>query len=92
MGGHYEYVLPDKKRVDCLTSRYAIETDWGKKWAESIGQSLSYSVATGKQPAIYLLLRNKKDEENLTHLKMINRNKKLNIKFFWTKTLERTHY
>ena len=37
MHGQMEYELTDKTRVDCLTSTYAIEVDFGKKWAESIG-------------------------------------------------------
>ncbi|HIE73089.1 MAG TPA: hypothetical protein EYQ06_02245, partial [Flavobacteriales bacterium] len=30
MGGQAEYVLPDRSRVDCLTSTHAFEADWAQ--------------------------------------------------------------
>ena len=54
--GRKEAVLWDMTRVDCLTKDYAIEFDFAKKWAESIGQSLYYSKMTGKPPAVVLIL------------------------------------
>lgn len=54
--GRKEVVLWDMTRVDCLAKDYAIEFDFAKKWAESIGQSLYYSKLTGKKPAIALIL------------------------------------
>ena len=56
LGGVMEYRLADTTRVDCLTERYAIEVDFAKKWAESIGQSLYYAKMTGKKPAIALIV------------------------------------
>ena len=53
--GEIEYVLADRTRVDCLTSTHAIEYDWGKKWAESLGQALFYSAMTGKKAGIVLI-------------------------------------
>lgn len=58
--GVTEYVLPDRTRVDCLTNTHAIEFDFGKKWAESIGQSLYYSLQTGKRAGVVLIIRKKK--------------------------------
>jgi len=29
--------LPDKTRIDCLTTTHAVEHDFGSKWAEAIG-------------------------------------------------------
>lgn len=55
-GGKTEHVLFDRTRVDCLTSEYAIEVDFAKKWAEGIGQSLYYAEVTGKKPAIGLIV------------------------------------
>ena len=46
--GRKEAILWDMTRVDCLSKDYAIEFDFAKKWAESIGQSLYYSKLTGK--------------------------------------------
>ena len=58
--GQMEYVLSDRTRVDCLTDAHAIEYDFGKKWSEAIGQSLSYSLETGKRAGIVLILKRKK--------------------------------
>ncbi|MBD5403084.1 hypothetical protein HDR58_09890 [bacterium] len=59
--GKQEFMLWDKTRVDCLTKDYAIEFDFAKKWAESVGQSLYYAKMTGKQPAVALILTDIKD-------------------------------
>lgn len=59
--GYKEFVLPDKTRIDCLTDEYAIEYDYAKKWAESIGQALYYSKKTGKKPAVALILEKSTD-------------------------------
>ena len=60
-GGIVEYRLEDKTRVDCLLDEYAIEFDFGKKWAESAGQALYYAFMTGKKPGVVLILEKKKD-------------------------------
>ena len=59
--GRKEAVLWDMTRVDCLAKDYAIEFDFAKKWAESIGQSLHYSAMTGKKPGIVLIIEKEKD-------------------------------
>jgi len=56
LGGEMEFVLQDRTRVDCLTDKYAIEVDFAKKWAESIGQSLYYGYMTQRKPAIALII------------------------------------
>lgn len=56
-----EVVLSDRTRCDCLTESHAIEFDFGNKWAEAIGQSLHYSLQTGKRAGIVLILERKKD-------------------------------
>lgn len=61
--GLLEVVLPDKARIDCMTNKYAMEVDFAPKWAESIGQSLYYGAATGKQPAILLIIENPEKEQ-----------------------------
>jgi hypothetical protein len=61
--GQTEFVLPDKTRCDCLTTKNAIEFDFGKKWAEAIGQSLYYSLQTGKRAGIVLILETPKDRK-----------------------------
>ena len=59
--GRKEVILWDMTRVDCITKDYAIEFDFAKKWAESIGQALYYSKLTGKAPAVVLILTNPTD-------------------------------
>lgn len=71
--GTQEYVLLDKTRVDCVTSQYALEVDFAPKWAESIGQSLYYSIRTGKQPAVLLILEDPcKDAKYLKRLNAVS--------------------
>ena len=79
--GRKEAVLWDMTRVDCLAKDYAIEFDFAKKWAESIGQSLYYSKLTGKQPAVALILT------SLTDYKYVKRVERLDngIKIFLIK-------
>jgi hypothetical protein len=61
--------------VDCLTEQYAIEAEFDYNWKESIGQSLHYAEATGKQAAILFIKTNKKRKDYLSELKSV-------IKFF----------
>lgn len=60
-GGIAEYELKDGTRIDCLTPQYAIEFEFSKKWAESIGQSLYYSSMTGKLPMVALIVKSPMD-------------------------------
>ncbi len=55
-GGVAEYRLDDGTRVDCLTDTHAVEVDFARKWAESIGQALYYGLQTGKRPGVLLIL------------------------------------
>ena len=79
--GRKEAILWDMTRVDCLAKDYAIEFDFAKKWAESIGQSLYYSKMTGKKPAVALILT------SLTDYKYVKRVERLDngIKIFLIK-------
>jgi len=61
--GQAEVVLPDKTRADCITSTHAVEHDFGPKWAEAIGQSLYYSLQTGKRAGIALILETPADRK-----------------------------
>ena len=71
-GGITEVVLPDKARVDCVTKSYAIEFDFAKKWAESIGQALYYGKVLNKTPGIVLIIENKeKDQKYIKRVKSI---------------------
>ena len=78
LNGVIEYKIKDV-RIDCLTDDYAIESDFSKKWAESIGQSLYYAHLTGKKPAIHIILKDKNDK----HLhKLLKMEKLYDIKIF----------
>lgn len=61
--GQAEVILPDKTRADCITTTHAIEFDFGKKWAEAIGQALYYSLQTGKRAGIVLILESSIDRK-----------------------------
>lgn len=83
LGGEMEYVLEDRTRVDCLTDEYAIEVDFAKKWAESIGQSLYYAYMTKRKPAIGLIIDEDKDQRYIKRIKKLN--KQYAIKLFFIK-------
>lgn len=59
--GRKEAVLWDMTRVDCLAKDYAVEFDFAKKWAESVGQAMYYAKMTGKNPAVVLILTSPTD-------------------------------
>lgn len=82
--GQVEYVLPDKTRVDCLTDEYAIEFDWGKKWAEGVGQSLYYANITGKKPAVALIIKSQKEQKYVKRIEKADKD----IKIFVIKAKE----
>jgi len=72
-GGVSEYRLKDRTRVDCLLNDYAIEVDFAKKWAESIGQSLYYASQTSRKAAVLLIMEDlQKDEKYLRRLKDVS--------------------
>lgn len=70
--GRREAVLWDMTRVDCLTKEYAIEFDFAKKWAESIGQSLYYAKMTNKLPAVVLILTKWSDMIYVKRIERLN--------------------
>ncbi len=67
--GEIEFVLPDRTRVDCVLPDYAIEFDFGKKWAESIGQSIFYASQLNKRPGIVLIIQSVRDCKYLDRLR-----------------------
>lgn len=52
-----EVALSDGSRADLVNERYAIEVEWSIKWKESIGQCELYSILTGKEPGVILLVK-----------------------------------
>ena len=61
---------------------YGIEFDFGKKWAEAIGQALYYSSKTGKQPGIVLIISEKNDSNKLEKIKIVARKYGIDIKLW----------
>lgn len=79
LGGKTEYVLEDRTRVDYLTDEYAIEVDFAKKWAESIGQALFYAQMTGKEPGVGIIVGDGEDR----YIKRLQKvSEKFDIKVF----------
>ncbi len=72
VGGLQEYHLEDGTRVDCLTETHAVEFDFAKKWAESIGQALYYADMTGKRPGVVLIMEQPGDDRFKARLKRIS--------------------
>lgn len=66
-----EIILADSTRVDCLTAEYAIEVDFASKWAEAVGQSLYYSMQTGRRPGVLLILEKSSDHRHLKRLQSL---------------------
>lgn len=60
-GGKLEVSLPDRTRCDCITNSHAVEVEFARKWAEAIGQSLYYSLQTGKSAGIVLIIASNKE-------------------------------
>ncbi|MBD1584681.1 hypothetical protein HC733_20905 [Pseudoalteromonas sp. S16_S37] len=81
--GEIEHRLSDKTRIDCLNDDYAIEYDWGKKWAEAIGQALYYSAMTGKKAGIVLIVNTATKERYLRRIEKTIETHKLKI-IVWT--------
>ena len=62
-GGMVGIMLGDKTRCDCVTESHAIEIEFADKWADAIGQSLYYSLQTGKIAGIVLILESETDHK-----------------------------
>lgn len=68
-----EYRLKDGTRVDCQTSTYSFEVDFGRKAFESVGQALYYAMMTGKRPGIVLIQETKADNRYIGRIKPLAR-------------------
>ncbi len=77
--GRAEVRLVDRTRVDCLTATHAVEVDFARKLYEAIGQSLHYSMLTGKRAGILLILERPGDEKYWRRLRGIIRHHDLEI-------------
>ncbi|GAA4648275.1 hypothetical protein GCM10023116_05420 [Kistimonas scapharcae] len=77
--GQTEVEQDDGTRVDCLTSNHAIEMEFARKWPEAIGQSLHYSLKTGRNAGIVLILQKPSDEHYWASLNDVIKQYKLPI-------------
>jgi hypothetical protein len=66
-----EFTLQVRTRVDCITNTHTIEVEFAHKWAEAIGQSLHYSLMTGKRAGILLILRTPNDDKLLKRMEYV---------------------
>jgi len=69
--GQMEYRLPDHTRVDCQTSTYSFEVDFGHKAFEAVGQALYYAMITGKRPGIVLIQETRADNRYISRIKRL---------------------
>ena len=81
-GGETEVVLGDNTRCDIVTDTHAIEVDFADKWAEAIGQSLSYGLTLNLKPAIVLIMEQENDERHFIRINTIIDHYQLNIEVF----------
>ena len=82
VGGETEVVLEDRTRCDIVTATHAIEVDFADKWAEAIGQSLSYGLNLNLKPAIVLIMEQENDERHFIRINTIIKHYQLNIEVF----------
>lgn len=68
-----EVMMPDGTRCDLVSTEQAIEVEWSYKWKEAPAQSILYSIWTGKEPKIILLVKNldQKSKTDLLRCKLV---------------------
>lgn len=71
MEGIAEFRTKDGTYVDCLTGSHAIETEFGNKWKEAIGQSLHYAESTKKKAGILLIQDKNSQVDYLSQLQRV---------------------
>ncbi|MCL6270031.1 hypothetical protein M3P05_08815 [Sansalvadorimonas sp. 2012CJ34-2] len=81
-GGKVEHELPQGPRVDCLTKTHAIEMDFARKWPEAIGQSLHYSLLTGLEAGIVLILKSPGETHHIHAARKVIKHYQLPIKLW----------
>ena len=67
--GIMEYRLQDGTRVDCYTSTYSFEVDFGHKAYEALGQAMQYSAVANNKPGIALIIETAKDRRYANRIK-----------------------
>ena len=67
--GIMEYRIKDGTRIDCYTSTYSFEVDFGHKAYEALGQAMQYSAVENNKPGIALILETAKDRRYANRIK-----------------------
>ena len=62
-------ILPDGTVLDCITEDYVISISDAGNWANAMGRARYGANATGREPAVVLILEN--TETQLTHLRRL---------------------
>jgi len=72
--------------VDCITATHAIEVDFDYNWQEAFTQALWYSINTGKQAGILLIITyNAKGIQNTGEKKLVDLIRSLDAPIYvWT--------
>jgi hypothetical protein len=78
--GRIEVVTRENTRCDCVTDAYAVDFDFGNKWAEAVGQSLHYAHMTGKPPGVVLIIETPADRRYWRILNDTIRENRLSIR------------
>ena len=88
--GKTEVRLPNGNRADCVTTNYAIEVEFAKKYHEGVGQALDYAMQTGKKPAILLIIETERDWRYYNKLKPLARKCGIRLWYITPKRLNNT--
>ena len=79
--GIAEYINQDKTRIDCLTKTHAVEFDFAKKWAESVGQALYYGIMTGKKAKVVLIVEEAKEMKYFKRVEKLSKVYNFDVEF-----------
>ena len=71
-----------KARIGRNPNKPEIDVDFADKWAEAIGQSLSYGLNLNLKPAIVLIMEQENDERHFIRINTIIKHYQLNIEVF----------
>lgn len=89
--GQTDIIMPDQTTCDCVTETHAIEYDFGKDWAKSLGHALNDRFLTGKRGGIVLILESPDDLKYWLILNNIVTQLKLSIDTWKIENFEMQH-
>lgn len=86
--GETEVIMSNGNRADCVTTNYAVEVEFAKKYHEGVGQALDYAQQTGKNPAILLIIETEKDWRYYKKLKPLAEKHNIRLWYITPKRLQ----